>query len=355
MRLRALSGLGVKGPACFLLEIAGRRLMLDLGRGPDGDALPDLSGVGRVDAILFSHGHADHTGGLHLAAGLGDPPLFAPEPAIALSRDPAMQAARRLEAFADFGLPFDCGPAGHAPGACWMRIGGAEGLVYTGDLSAEGGLYRCTMPPQARAMVFDASYGAADQPLAEQAAGLLELADGPLLLPAPAGGRGLEMALAFLAAGHRVSICAAHRAVAEAMLARPGWLVPGGAEALARLLAEAADLVPDGPLRGTMIAAGPNAERDSAAMLARRMIGERIGRVVFTGHLAQGTPAQGWVAEGRALFRRWNVHPTLAGTRALFEAVHPAQAMPAFCTADAAGRLAAALDRPLVATAEVAW
>lgn len=354
MKLRALSGFGVKGPACFLLEIEGRRLVLDLGRGPDGDALPDVSGVGPVDAILFSHGHADHTGGLHLAALLGDPPLYAPEPAIALSRDPAMAAARPLEEFAAFGLPFDHGPAGHAPGACWMRIGGAGGLVYTGDLSVESGLYRCTLPPPAQAMVFDASYGEADQPLADQVAGLSAL-DGPLLLPAPAGGRGLEMALAFLAAGRPVAICAAHRAVAEAMIRRPGWLVPGGVAAVERLLTQAGNLTPEAEIAGVMIAAGPNAERGTAAPLARRMIEGGTGRVVFTGHLAGGTPAPGWVREGQALFRRWNVHPTLSGIRALFDAVRPAQAMAAFCSTGQADRLAAVLRRPLATNPEVIW
>ncbi|WP_281262074.1 hypothetical protein [Azospirillum thermophilum] len=32
-RLTAVSGVGAKGPACFLVEAAGRRLLLDLGRG----------------------------------------------------------------------------------------------------------------------------------------------------------------------------------------------------------------------------------------------------------------------------------------------------------------------------------
>ncbi|MFT4151871.1 MAG: MBL fold metallo-hydrolase [Paracoccaceae bacterium] len=355
MRLTALSGFGVKGPACFLLEIDGRRLLLDLGRGPDGDALPDLAGVGRVDAILFSHGHVDHTGGLHLAGQVGNPLLFAPEPSIALSPDPAMQAARPLADFAALGLPFDHGPSGHAPGASWMRIGGEGGLVYTGDVSAESGLYRCTLPPPARVMVFDASYGAADQPLAGQMAALLALADRPLLLPAPAGGRGLEMALAFLYAGHRVSLCAAHRMVAETMARRPGWLTSGGAAALDRLLSAAAPLMPESPLTGVMIAAGPNAERGTSAPLAARMVDEGTGRVVFTGHLAGGTPAPDWVAAGRALFRRWNVHPTLTGTRALFEAVRPEQAMPAFCPPEAAAELAAALGRPLVGAKEIIW
>lgn len=355
MRLTAISGLGVKGPACFLLEAEGRRLLLDLGRGPDGDALPDLGGIGPVDAILFSHGHKDHTGGLHLAERLGQPPLFATEPTVALSTDPAMRAAQPYEDWAEIlGLPFACGPSGHAPGACWMRIGGEGGLLYTGDASEEGRLWPFAPPPRAAALVFDASYGAAEEPLADQVAGLLALAeDGPLLLPAPAGGRGLEMALAFRDAGREVALCPAHRRVAEAMAARPRWLAPGGAEALARLLETTATLTEDSPLRGVMIAAGPNAERDTAAALAPRLAGR--GRIVFTGHLAEGTPAPRLVAEGRALFRRWNVHPRLAGLRQLLADVAPTLAMPAFCTGAAAAELARALDRPLACERVMAW
>lgn len=356
MRLTALSGFGTKGPACFLLDMGRRRLLLDLGRGPDGDALPDLAGVGRVDGILISHGHVDHTGGLHLAAGLGDPPVFAPEPAIALARDGGLSAARPLDrAAAALGLRIDLGPSGHAPGACWMRIGGPEGLVYTGDLSQEGSLYRATLPPPARALVFDASYGDADEPLPAQVAGVLALAaEGPMLLPAPAGGRGLEMALAFRAAGHEVAICPAHRTVAEAMVARPGWLAPGGVGVLADLLSGARPLAPDSAPRGVMIAAGPNAERGVAGALAPRLLAEGTGQVVFTGHLAEGTPAHGWVAGGRALFRRWNVHPTLTGLRALLSAVSPVTAMPAFC-GPAAQRALAALIPNLTAVREMTW
>ncbi|WP_444666639.1 MBL fold metallo-hydrolase [Cereibacter changlensis] len=72
-RLLALSGFDGKGPACFVLEIEGRRLMLDLGKGPDAGRLPDLSGAGRIDALILSHGHADHTGALPLRDRLGLP------------------------------------------------------------------------------------------------------------------------------------------------------------------------------------------------------------------------------------------------------------------------------------------
>lgn len=356
MRLTAISGVGVKGPACFLVEIAGRRLMLDLGRGPDGDALPDLAGVGPVDAILLSHGHVDHTGGLHLARQLGQPPLFAPGPTIALSTDPTLRAATALDGLtAVLGVPVLSGPGGHAPGASWMRIGGAEGLLYSGDLSQESDLWRWTPPPEAAAMVFDASYGVADESLDRQIGGLLARATRPLLLPAPAGGRGLEMALAFLDAGHEVALCPAHRAVAREMANRAAWLVKGGGTLLRRLLDQTGALTAESPARGVMIAAGPNAERGVAGALAPRFLDQGSAAVIFTGHLAGGSPSAGWVATGRAAFHRWNVHPTLTGLRALFAAVRPRQAMAAFCTADAIADLAAALQVPLGREEAMVW
>lgn len=355
MRLTALSGLGVKGPACFLLETGGARLLLDLGRGPDGDALPDVSGAGGVDAVIFSHGHADHTGGVMLAAGLGDPPLHATEPTAALARDPAIRAALPIPAEIG-GVTVETGQAGHAPGAVWLRIGGPGGIVYTGDHSAESGLFGCTLPPPAEVLVFDASYGAADEPLARQQAELLALAEaGPLLLPAPAGGRGLEMAVHFLEAGCPVAICPAHREVAERMILRADWLTPGGADRIARLLAEAADLRPDSPAHGVMVGAGPNAERGVTAALAPRFAAEGTARIVYTGHLAEGTPALAQVAAGQARFRRWNVHPTLTGIRALIDAVRPRIAIPAFCAPEAAADLARALNRPLSSARISAW
>lgn len=356
MKLTALSGLGCKGPACFLFETAGRRLLLDLGRGPDGDALPDLSGVPPVDAILISHGHVDHTGGLHLAALLGNPPILAPEPSIALSPDPTLRSALPLEGRDEIaGIPFTSGPGGHAPGARWLRLGGEGGLLYTGDMSRESTLYPWSLPPRAAAMLFDASYGTADEALADQMSALLALADRPLLLPAPAGGRGLEMALAFRAAGVPVALCAAHRQVAAVMADRPAALPDGGADRLRRLLDDTVELTPDSPAQGVMIAAGPNAERGVAGALAPRFLAEGRARVVFTGHLAEGSPAVAMVAAGQARFLRWNVHPTLSETRLLLDAVQPHHAMPAFCKPPTAAALAVALDRPLVTEREVTW
>ncbi|KFI29898.1 hypothetical protein CN97_14210 [Haematobacter massiliensis] len=356
VRLTALSGIGVKGPACFLLETETGRVLLDLGKGPDGEALPDVAGVGAVDAVIFSHGHVDHTGGVGLLPQLGAPTLYATAPTRALAREPSVAVAEEIPSRIA-GLDVETGPSGHAPGAVWQRFGGRSGLVYTGDMSEESLLFAFTLPPPAEVLLFDASYGAAAEPLADQCRELLAMAEaGPLLLPAPAGGRGLEMALAFLEAGHPVAICPAHREVAERLLHQPeSWLTPGGQARLRHLLREAHLLTPDSPARGVMIGAGPNAERGVTEQLAPRFLAENRARVIYTGHLAEGAPAARQVAEGQALFRRWNVHPTLTGLRALMEAVRPRIAMPAFCTSDRAEALAAALGRPMFTGRQVEW
>jgi len=358
--LRAISGFGVKGPACFLLEAGSARLILDLGEGPDAGMRPDLSGVGAVDAILISHGHPDHIGALDLAAELGDPPIHATAPVRALTDDPRLSHAQDLPIRGTVqvaGLTVETGPCGHAPGAVWMRIGGAAGLLYTGDMSAESMLYPCEPPPSATALVFDASYGAADQPLADQVADLTALAAArPLLLPAPAGGRGLEMAIAFAGAGLPVALCPAHRHVATALLDHPAALVPGGAEALAGLLAGTAALSADSPAQGVMIAAKPNGDAGLAAELIARFAKFGEAEIVFTGHLATGKPAAELVAEGKAHFLRWNVHPRRSAIAALAASVQPRLAMAAFTEAQGVADLAAALPAlPLARAAEMRW
>ena len=288
-RLTALSGFGVKGPACFLFELDGRRLVLDLGEGPDDRARPDLRGLAPVDAILVSHGHADHAGALDLAPLLGNPPIFCTPAARATA--PSLAHAGDIASV----HAVETGPAGHAPGAVWMRIGGADGLLYTGDTCA-GDVYACAPPPAAAALVFDASYGAADEAREAQVADVLAIAgEGPLLLPAPPWGRGADLAAMCHEAGHRVALCRAQAAAIRAMLTMPDALGPGAAARLDDLMSAAR---PAETVDGVTVAAGANAGSGAAARLAPDFLAGGA-TVLFTGHLSSGAPSVGWVAAGR--------------------------------------------------------
>ncbi len=72
MKFTNLTGVLDIGANCYLLEAAGKRLMLDTGAHPkrEGtDSLPRLELVadGSLDAIVMSHAHQDHIGSLPAA------------------------------------------------------------------------------------------------------------------------------------------------------------------------------------------------------------------------------------------------------------------------------------------------
>src|SRR5437016_7308871 len=81
-RLIAVSGLGPKEPAAFVVEAHGRRLLLDCGEGSEPGRLPDFDAIGNIDAIILSHGHADHAGALRFSDRIGRPLVYATEPVL---------------------------------------------------------------------------------------------------------------------------------------------------------------------------------------------------------------------------------------------------------------------------------
>src|SRR5580704_16597966 len=93
-RLIAVSGLGPKEPAAFVVETNGQRLLLDCGEGPEPGRLPDVGAIGKIDAIIPSHGHNDHAGALRLRDRIGSPPVYATAPVI--TRLPAGIAAQPI-------------------------------------------------------------------------------------------------------------------------------------------------------------------------------------------------------------------------------------------------------------------
>jgi len=334
-QLRLISGVGAKGPACFLLEAAGKRLILDLGEGPPPGALPDIDGIGPIDALVLSHGHKDHVGGLPLLRKLGQPPIYAA--ASVAAGLPKEFEVRPLPVGGSedvLGIEVTTGRNGHAPGGVWLYFAVGGGFLYTGDWSAESILYAFDPPgrPAATALV-DCSYAGYDKPIAACWTDLAPFVErGPLLLPAPANGRGPEIALEIFRRG------AAQIFVDEAMggalqrLAtrdRPS-LRTGVAEEIARLAAAAQPIDAARP-NGVMLAAAADGSSGATARLLAQWEQTAEPAIVFTGYVTPGTPAERLTKSGRGKFVRWNVHPRLSDVMTLLQAVKPRTVIPAFC------------------------
>ncbi len=331
VKLTAISGVGAKGPACFLLETGHARLLLDLGYGPAPGQWPDVSGVGRVDALLLSHGHRDHAGALKLAPEVGNPPLYATPAVLARLGRNGEGTALPLHGEADVcGIKVRTGRNGHAPGGIWLHFDVEGGFLYTGDYGVESPIYAFDGPPPAATVVLDASYGDYADSMKDCAARLAPVFERrAALVPVPPDGRGPELAY-HVSAAHGILPCisADLRASIERMASTErGSLRPGVADELARIAREAPPIT--GP-QGILLTGRADASDGEAASLAASWEREAEPEIVFSGYFPPGSPAQRMVDSGRARFIRWNAHPRLSDNVALARSVKAQTVVPAF-------------------------
>lgn len=328
-KLTAISGVGAKGPACFLIDTGRARLMLDLGYGPAPDQWPDLSRVGGVDALLLSHSHRDHAGALERAAQIGNPPIHAT--GSVLARLGKTGTALPLQGEAGIcGVRVRTGRNGHAPGGVWLHLDIGDGLLYTGDYSVESPVYVLDMPPAAATLVLDGSYGDYSESLEDCVGRFGEVLErGSALFPVPADGRGPEMAYRF-ARARGVPPCLGKdlRASLERLATRESDSLRSGVAAeLQRIAREAPPItVP----RGLLLAGRADAAGGEVADLVARWEAELAPDIIFSGYVPPGTPAQRLVDSGRARYIRWNVHPRLGDNASLVRAVKARTVVPAF-------------------------
>ena len=331
--LRLISGVGKKGPACFAIEAGGKRLVLDLGEGPPPGLMPDIASAAPADALILSHGHKDHIGGLSLLAQLGHPPIYATE--IVAESLPGGLAVRPLPVHGVsevLGIPVETGRDGHAPGGIWLHFGIGDGFLYTGDYSAESTLYAYDPPTRpAHTALIDCSYGDYAKSLADSWSEFAtHLGKGPLLLPVPANGRGPEIALELMRHGIRdIYIDEAMQKALRQLGDGAGISLREGLTAEILRLATVARAI-DGA-RGVMLAASADGASAATARLLPEFERSPQIEILFTGYINPNTPAERLSKSGRARRMRWNVHPRLSDTVALVRGVQAQTVIPAFC------------------------
>lgn len=316
-KLTIVSGQGGKLPAAFLLEMHGRRILLDLGEGPQPGVKPDLSGVGSVDAICLSHAHIDHVGSLDLAGQIGNPSVYATAQTFRQIAEAVLPLERRFELPVSgkteiAGLPVTVGRNGHAPGGIWFHFAGHGGVLYMGDWSAESLLLPFDQPPAAGCLITDASYGDFDEPLSTQIEAIADFAAKGAVLCVPAGGRGPEMMLALNGLGLKAIACPIVRREMERLADdETGMIGADKRAAIATLLGSMA-LGNEWSPGKVIVATEANAETGLAARLLRRR--DEGFRFLFSGHVPEKTPAWDMLQRDEARWLRWNVHPRLQDT-----------------------------------------
>ncbi|WP_447044495.1 MBL fold metallo-hydrolase [Vreelandella sp. H-I2] len=315
--IEILSGLGAKGPAAIVVEAQGKRLLLDAGGAlHPGDTITWVRQLD-VDAVLISHDHIDHIGGVAELAE--DVPLYCtPLVAKALPPNRAWRPLPERGTLEVEGITVTTGQAGHSLGGVWLHLAVEDGIFYSGDACFESQLFPFDTPPPARVALLDASYGSYDQPQAYCVQAISERLDQSLAFPVPETGRALEMALWLAEEADRRQLTLAIDPVIRdnlaALLALPATLRRPGLDHSIRSLLARRNACP--PTLMLMCDRSDTPEQWPDHHL------------LHTGYLTPDRRAE--LAAGKISWQRWNVHLRASHLVALADQLGAAQVVPLF-------------------------
>lgn len=212
MELYLAGGVGEHGRNCFLVEGQEFSFLVDCGKMADtpADPYPRLykEQIRRLDAVLLTHSHGDHTGALPWLHSMGfKGKIIAAEETLVQLPFPVEQAIT-LESLCPQGIGtygnvcIRWGRSGHCAGSVWYHFTeGEKSVLFSGDYTEDSLIYACDpiRGQQADVAVLDCAYGNDETDFDTACHAVLTATQsmlddaGFVLFPVPKFGRGLEL------------------------------------------------------------------------------------------------------------------------------------------------------------------
>lgn len=322
MRLHIAGGCGEHGRNCFHVTGESVDFLVDCGIMAAGhDVFPRLTPyeIPKIQAVFFTHSHADHTGGLswlyengfcgdviaseHTLSQL----QFKPKKAVVLeSICPCGQEGLYR------GLKIKWGKSGHCLGSVWYRFEAEDrSILFSGDYTERSPVYRVDpiRGQLADLAVLDCAYGKSALTY-EQACGELIYTVGQILeahkavvLPVPKYGRGLDLLSVFKSGGIITGFYGDARFINQlnGMRLYSEWYCTDGSK-----LSEVVRPYVKG-VSGIVFASDPQLRSLETFKIALEVIKDG-GIGLMTGTVDKGTNSESLINMGKMLLCRYPVH-----------------------------------------------